>query len=94
MKEQKSKRRRHINEHLRTGLANSGRAAGMGIIYDIYDDESFPDGSRWAANRIDGYVAFPSRTEEEKKALNGDVKKYRLTARELEKYKTSEKVGQ
>lgn len=94
MKEQKSKRRRHINEHLRTGLANSGRAAGMGIIYDRYDDESFPDGSRWAANRIDGYVAFPSRTEEEKKKLCGDVKKYRLTARELEKYKTSEKVGE
>ena len=94
MKEQKSKRRRHINEHLRTGLANSGRAAGMGIIYDRYDDESFPDGSRWAANRIDGYVAFPSRTEEEKKTLDGKVINYQLTPEELEKYKLSGKVGE
>lgn len=30
----------HINEHLHTTLANSGRAAGAGISYDKYDDES------------------------------------------------------
>ena len=30
----------HINERLHTGLAQSGRAAGMGISYDRYDDES------------------------------------------------------
>lgn len=32
--------RGHINEHLHTTLANSGRAAGAGISYDKYDDES------------------------------------------------------
>ena len=30
----------HINERLHTELAQSGRAAGMGISYDRYDDES------------------------------------------------------
>ena len=36
----------HINERLHTGLAQSGRAAGMGISYDRYDDESGnPDAS-------------------------------------------------
>ena len=30
----------HINERMHTGLAQSGRAAGMGISYDRYDDES------------------------------------------------------
>ena len=32
--------RGHINERLHTTLANSGRAAGTGISYDKYDDES------------------------------------------------------
>lgn len=32
--------RTHINERLHTEFANSGRAAGMGISYDRYDDES------------------------------------------------------
>lgn len=35
-----NKRKRHINECMRTSLANSGRAAGMGILYDRYDEES------------------------------------------------------
>ena len=30
----------HINERLHTGLAQSGRAAGMGISYDRYGDEN------------------------------------------------------
>lgn len=36
----KSKRKRHVNEHIRTSLANSGRVAGMGILYDDYSEES------------------------------------------------------
>lgn len=31
---------RHINEFAKTSFANSGRAAGMGMLYDRYDDES------------------------------------------------------
>ena len=30
--------RSHINERLHTSLANTGRAAGMGISYDRYDE--------------------------------------------------------
>ena len=36
-------RKQHINEFLKTGLANSGRAAGDGISSDNYGDESWPD---------------------------------------------------
>lgn len=35
-----NKRKRHINERMRTSLANSGRAAGMGILYDDYSEDS------------------------------------------------------
>lgn len=35
--------RRHINEFTKTSLANSGRAAGMGMLYDRYGDESILD---------------------------------------------------
>ena len=48
--------RGHINEHLHTTLANSGRAAGAGISYDKYDDES---GHR-PGPRDTGRVRFPS----------------------------------
>ena len=30
----------HISEKLHTSFANSGRAAGIGISYDRYDEES------------------------------------------------------
>ena len=62
----------HINERLHTGLAQSGRAAGMGISYDRYDEESGnPD-----YNPHDTRVRLPSdgMTEEEIAALSGDVK--------------------
>ena len=36
-------RKRHINEFLKTGLANSGRSAGTGMLSDNYGDESWPD---------------------------------------------------
>ena len=32
--------RKHCNEYMKSGLANSGRIAGSGISYDRYDDES------------------------------------------------------
>lgn len=34
------KDKRDLNRYPRSGLANSGRAAGMGILYDRYDDEA------------------------------------------------------
>ena len=34
------KDKRDLNRYQRSGLASSGRAAGMGISYDRYDDEA------------------------------------------------------
>ncbi len=36
-------RKRHINEFSKTSFANSGRAAGSGILYDNYDDNAVLD---------------------------------------------------
>lgn len=62
----------HINERLRTEFANTGRAAGMGIDYDKYDDE---DGYRPGPVHR-GAVRMPSDelTKEERAALNGPVR--------------------
>lgn len=38
-------RKRHISEFLKTTLANSGRAAGAGILEDDYGDESMANHS-------------------------------------------------
>ena len=62
----------HINERLHTGLAQSGRAAGMGISYDRYDDESGnPD-----YDTHDTRVRLPHDwlTEDELAALSGAVR--------------------
>ena len=36
--------KRHINEFMHTSFANSGRAAGHGMVEDRYDEESGPEG--------------------------------------------------
>lgn len=36
-------RKRHINEFRKTSFANNGRAAGMGMLYDRYDDNAVLD---------------------------------------------------
>ena len=62
----------HINERLHTGLAQSGRAAGMGISYDRYDDESGnPD-----YDPHDTRVRLPhdGLTDDKLAALSGDVR--------------------
>ena len=62
----------HINERLHTGLAQSGRAAGTGISYDRYDDESGnPD-----YDPHDTRVRLPSDglTDDKLAALSGAVK--------------------
>ena len=62
----------NINERLHTELANSGRAAGMGILYDRYDEES---GYRpRPADR--GPVRFPSDGINPE-TLNGEVRIYK-----------------
>ena len=65
-------RRTHINERLRTEFANSGRAAGIGISYDRYDEESGGP----CYNHATGRVRMPSDslTPEERGSLNGEVK--------------------
>lgn len=64
------KERRHINEFLKTTFEGHGnRAAGMGITHDRYDDEYNPS----EIVRDNVVVKFPSRSEEEKEALNGPV---------------------
>ena len=62
---------RSINESLHTEFANSGRAAGMGISEDRYDDESY--GPEYCHET--GPVRFPSDslTPEEWAAMNGPV---------------------
>ena len=71
----KSKRKRHINERMRTSLANSGRAAGIGILYDDYSEDSGKSThyeSTWHIFQSD------LLNEEEKEALNGPVITKRL----------------
>ena len=60
--------KRHINEFMHTGFANTGRAAGAGITYDRYDDES---GHR-PKPRDTGQVRFPHDGENTDE-LNGPV---------------------
>ena len=64
------------NHTMRTGLANSGRAAGMGILYDDYSEDSGKPihGSR---------SAYPAYTtdwleDKEKERLSGPVITKRL----------------
>ena len=63
------------NHTMRTSLANSGRAAGMGILYDDYSEDSGKPThyeSTWPIFQSD------LLNEEEKEALNGPVIKKRL----------------
>lgn len=75
----------HIGERMRSSLANGGRAAGMGILYDKYDEESgCPKYSHGSIR-----VKFPSDslTPEEAKSLNGEVITYK--AKDAGKGRTS-----
>ena len=62
----------HINERLHTGLAQSGRAAGIGISYDRYDDESGnPD---YDPHDTCGRLPHDGLTEDKLAALSGAVR--------------------
>jgi hypothetical protein len=67
-------KRRHVNEFLHSSFANSGRAAGIGVNYDRYDEESFP-GVRPRKNQGNVRVIMPVEfmSEEERAALDGHV---------------------
>lgn len=65
-------KRNHINERLHTGFANSGRAAGMGILYDSYNEEKDIYSCSIHVNLPSDYL-----TDEQRKALSGEVKIYR-----------------
>lgn len=67
-----NERKAHINERLRTNLANSGRAAGMGISYDNYGEES--GNPRYDPGSIRVRMPSDILTPEERAALNGEVK--------------------
>ena len=69
-------KRRHINEFMKTRLANSGRAAGMGILYDDYSEESY-GGYRNSGNII-VHTISDFMTPEERAKLNSPVKTYRI----------------
>ena len=61
--------RRHINEFRKTTLANTGRAAGMGIVEDNYDNDEL---TKW---REKSYSPFDHRKTHE----HGEVIVYKVT---------------
>lgn len=72
-------KRRHINEFMKTRFRNSGRAAGMGILYDDYSEESYPSVNTDPRYCPDPKLGIPL-TEKEKKFRDegGPVKTYRI----------------
>lgn len=62
----------NINERMKTYFANSGRAAGAGISYDRYDEESGYRPQPHYTGRV--RLLSDNLTAEEKAALNGEVK--------------------
>jgi hypothetical protein len=65
--------RRHINEFMKTEFINRGRAAGMGILYDRYDEESSPEICPMSSHTTQ--VRFPHDEEEE---IPGQVTTYKM----------------
>lgn len=66
-----SKRKRHANEFLRTRFRNSGRIAGMGILYDNYSENAYPSGMMRTDYLPDKKVDFPLTEEEMNFRKNG-----------------------
>lgn len=69
-------RKRHINEFLKTQLANSGRAAGIGITYDDYSENSYGGYRNISAGPVK--TPYDFMTTEERAKLNGPIKTYRV----------------
>lgn len=67
--------RGHINERLHTEFADSGRAAGMGISYDRYDEVS--GGRVYDTGSVRVEMPSDHLTPKERAALNGNVRVYK-----------------
>lgn len=74
-------RERHISEYLKTGLANSGRVAGTGIMCDRYDEES---GLPYYGGSVRMVTPSDFLTDDERKELSGEVKVYKLSGQECD----------
>lgn len=75
------KDKRDLNRYRRTSLANSGRAAGMGIAYDRYDDEAL---GRATNPRYSPVPKLEMYTEEEREEMTkpGEVVTYYISKEE------------
>jgi hypothetical protein len=67
-------KRGHANERMKTSFRNSGRIAGMGILYDDYSEESYGGYHNITAGRV--RTISDSMTPEERAELNGPVITY------------------
>lgn len=78
------KDKRDLNRYQRSGLANSGRAAGMGISYDRYDDEALGGATNPHYSPVPKLEMY---TEEEKEEMTAPkpVKAYKIKKKEAEK---------
>lgn len=75
----KSKRKRHVNERIRTSLANSGRIAGTGMLYDDYSETSYPSGMMRTDYFPEKKVGIPLTEEERRfREEGGPVITYRI----------------
>jgi hypothetical protein len=75
------KDKRDLHRYQRTSLANSGRAAGMGISYDRYDDESMGRATNPHYSPIPRLEMY---TEEEREEMTkpGEVITYYISKKE------------
>lgn len=69
-------RKRHANEFMRTSFENSGRIAGMGVLYDKYDEES--GGPVYGENNVRVVTPSDFLSPAERRELSGPVKTYKL----------------
>ena len=85
------KRKKHVNEFLRTGFEGTGRIAGVGIIEDDYSEEAFPDKY---PHRYKPGVNYPDKGHIEPAPVityycpmtNENVAKYGLTDKQVKNF--------
>lgn len=75
------KDKRDLNRYQRTGFANSGRAAGAGIMYDRYDEEAYGGATNphyFPVPRLEMYT----KEEREEMMKPGEVVTYYISKEE------------
>ncbi len=70
--------RRHANEFLRTTFTNSGRIAGMGILYDDYSETSFPPGRYEPSPNPVGITKIEEQKKAEKEYTSNNLQTYKI----------------